>query len=436
MQPRTRSQRRRFGVAGVFNRFRGRGSAAAGPAYRTLWTAAALSNLGDGIYLGALPLLAAALTRDPFSISLVVAASWLPWLLIGVVSGAVADRGNRLKIMVRVDVVRFVVLAVVSLVTAAGAATIAMLVVAALVLGTAQTLFDSANQAVIPVVVGRRAAALTRSNSQLAAAQTIGKDLAGPPVGSSLFAAVPFLPFLLDAVSFLASAVLLGGVRRPTDAKPVAEGLRASIGADVLAGLRWLAGQRVVLSMAVVVGLSNIAWIGAESVLVLFAQDRLGIGPLWFGVLLAAPAVGAVPGTLIAGAVLRHLRPGIVFLGGLVVQAVVLAGIGLSSQPVVVAVLLAVGGLAATLWNIAQTVQRQFLVPDRVMGRVVASMRVIAFGTAPVGAVVGGAVAGIDLSAPFYLAAIVLVLAVLVAAPYLNTRSLGQARRSAEDESD
>lgn len=406
-----------------------RGAVGLGPDYRRLWTAGALSNLGDGVYLGALPLLASTLSRDPFEISLVVAASWLPWLLIGVVSGAVADRGNRLRIMVWVDLVRFVVLGALALVAASGAATIAVLIAAALVLGTAQTLFDSAGQAVIPVIVGRRSEALMRANSQIAASQTIGKDLAGPPAGSALFTAVPFLPFLLDAVSYLASALLLRGVRGPAESVRDISGGRASIRADAVAGLRWLVGQRVVLSMAVVVGLSNVAWISAEAVLVLFAQDRLGVGPLWFGALLAAPAVGAVPGTLVAGAVLRHVRPGVIFLGGLLLQAVIVAGIGLSTDPIVVAGLLAVGGLVITLWNIAQTEQRQFLVPNRVMGRVVSSMRVIAYGTAPIGAVVGGAVAsGIGLSAPFYLAAIVLVLATVVAAPYLNTRSLQQAR--------
>lgn len=414
-------------------RFARRGSVRLGRSYQRLWGASALSNLGDGVYLGALPLLAATLSRDPLDISLVVAASWLPWLLLGVLSGAVADRVNRLRIMVRVDLVRFVVLCVLGLVIALGEATIGLLIVVALVLGTAQTLFDSAGQAVIPVVVGRDSALLARANSQIAAAQTTGKELAGPPVGSAVFAAVPFAPFLLDALSFLASAVLLRGVRVSVASERGAASEPTSIGADVVAGLRWLGAHRVVLSMALVIGLSNVAWIGAESVLVLFAQDRLGVGELWFGALLAAPAVGAIPGTLVAGAVMRHVPLGVVFVGGLLAQALVLAGIGLSTDLFLAAGLLAVGGLLITVWNIAQTVQRQFLVPDHFMGRVVASMRVIAYGTAPLGAVAGGVAAGgLGLAAPFFLAAAVLVLSAVVAAPYMNSRSVRRARSAVE----
>jgi predicted MFS family arabinose efflux permease len=398
--------------------------------YRRLWRAGAVSNLGDGVYLGALPLLAATLSRDPVDISLVVAASWLPWLLVGAVSGALADRSNRLRLMLGVDVGRFAVLVLLSAALAAGWATIGLLIVGALLLGVAQTLFDSAGQAVLPTIVGLDPARLSRANSQTAAAQTIGKELAGPPAGSALFGVIPILPFLLDAMSFLASALMLGRIRR-TRGSPEPDG-RPSVGADIVEGLRWLSSNRVVLMMAVVVGLSNLAWVGADSVLVLVAQDRLGMSGVWFGVLLAAPAIGAVPGTVLAGPVLRRVPVGIIFLVGLLLQAVVLLGIGLTSSPYLVVGLLAAGGLLSTVWNVAQVVQRQFLVPNRYMGRVVASMRIIAFGTAPLGAVAGGLAASRwGLPAPFHLAAIILTVATAAAAPYLNSRSIQRARAAA-----
>ncbi|MBW0103590.1 MFS transporter [Pseudonocardia sp. KRD291] len=402
--------------------------------FRNLWAAGALSNLGDGVYLGALPLLAATVSRNPAAVSLVVAAAWLPWLVLGPISGAVADRGDRLRIMIGADLVRALTLCVLGVLVVTGQATIGLLIGLVFALGTAQTLFDSAAQAVIPLVVGRETAMLSRANSRIAAAQTTGKDLAGPPVGSAAFVLGPFVPFLLDAVSFLASAALLRAVRRTGEHVHRERAGRASIRADIVDGMRWLGGHRVVLFLAIVVGLSNLAWVGAESVLVLFALDRLGVSQLWFGALLAAPAVGAIPGAVVAGAVIRRVPPGVVLLGGLLLQALVLAGIGLATDPFAVAGLLAVGGLLLTIWNIAQIGQRQILVPDRLTGRVVASMRMIAYGIAPLGAVAAGAVAtALGLQVPYLLSAAVLVLAAVVAAPCLNSRSLRRALAAAND---
>src|SRR6266508_185989 len=111
-----------------------------GPHYHKLWTAAAISNLGDGVFLTALPLLAATLTRDPLQVSLVFAAGWLPWLLLGLVSGALADRWDRRRVMWTVDAARFAVVGFLGVAVWAGWATIPLLVGAAFLLGAGQTL--------------------------------------------------------------------------------------------------------------------------------------------------------------------------------------------------------------------------------------------------------------------------------------------------------
>jgi MFS family permease len=384
------------------------------------------------MYLAALPLLAATLSRSPVQISIVVAASWLPWLLFGPFSGALADRWNRLRIMMVSDGIRFGVLVVVAVAMWSQTVSIGVLVAAAFLLGSAQTLFDSAGQAVIPAVVGLDAARLTRANSQIAASQTIGKELAGPPLGGALFAAAPVLPVVLNALSFLLSALLVRRIRRPAEPALPETGVARGLRAEVAEGVRWLLGNRVVGAMVIVVGLSNMAWLCAESVLVLFAQDRLGLDGWWFGVLLAAPAVGALPGALLAGAVARKVPVGWVLVGGVLAQAGVLGGIRLATSPLVVAGLLAVGGLLITTWNIVQVAQRQLIVPDAVMGRVVASGRVFAYGSAPIGALLGGLVADqVGVAAPFLVAAVLLVVATLVAGRHLNSAAVGRARATA-----
>ncbi len=396
-------------------------------AFRRLWGAHAASCLGDGLYLAALPLLAAVLSRDPVAVSLVVAAGWLPWLLFGLVSGALADRWPRLRVMVAVDLLRAAVVAALGLAVLLDIATIALLAAGAFVLGTAQTLFDSAAQAALPVVVGHDTDGLAMANSRFAGAQTVGRELAGPPLGSALFPVAPFLPFLVDALSFLVSAVLVGGI--PRDEPP--GGPRPHVGAEILAGLRWIRGHRVILAMAGVVGLSNLAWVGAEAVLVLLAQERLGLDVALFGLLLAAPALGALPGALVAGWVARRVPPGPVLIGGLVAQAGVLLGVGLVTDAVAAGVLLALGGLLTTVWNVTQVVQRQLIVPDELTGRVVSATRVVAYGAAPVGALLGGLLAAAaGLPAPFVAGAGVLLLAAMVAVPFLNSAALAGARPS------
>jgi MFS family permease len=384
------------------------------------------------MYLAALPLLAATLSRSPVQISMVIAATWVPWLLFGLVSGAVADRWDRLRIMVVADGVRFGALVVVAVALWSQTVSIGVLIVAAFLLGSAQTLFDSAGQAVISTVVGRDAGRLTRANSQIAASQTIGKELGGPPLGAALFAVAPVLPVALNAVSFLFSAVLVRRIRRPAEgARPGAGGVR-ELRAEVAEGVRWLLGNRVVGAMVLVVGLSNMAWLCAESVLVLFVQDRLGLDAWWFGALLAAPAVGALPGALLAGPVARKVPVGWVLVGGVLAQAGVLGGIGLSTSPLVAAGLFAIGGLLITTWNIVQVAQRQLIVPDAVMGRVVASGRVFAYGSAPIGALLGGLVADrAGVAAPFLVAAVLMVVATLVAGRYLSSAVVGRARAAA-----
>ncbi len=404
-----------------------------GADFRRLWSAGAVSHLGDGMHLAALPLLAATLTRDPVQVAVVVAAGWVPWLLLGPVSGALADRWDRLRTMVVADGIRCAVLIAVAVAMWTRTVSVGVLVAAAFLLGAAQTSFDSAGQAVLPAVVGRDAARLTRANSRTAAAQTVGRELAGPPLGGALFAVAPVLPVLLNALSFLLSAGLVRRIRRP--ARPVpppgpggARGLRT----EVAEGVRWLLGNRVVLAMVVVVGLSNAAWLCAESVLVLFAQDRLGLDGWWFGVLLAAPAVGALPGAALAGVVARRVPVGRVLVGGVLGQAGVLGGIGVATDPLVVAGLLAVGGLLITTWNVVQAAQRQLIVPDAVVGRVVASGRVVAYGAAPVGALLGGLVAQRGgVAAPFPVACAIMVVAALVAARHLGSAAVARARAEA-----
>ena len=163
-----------------------------GRSFGTLLAAGAISNLGDGVTWAAAPLLAASITRDPRAIGAVGVAWSLPWLLFALVSGAVADRADRRWLMVGADLARTLSLAALAVAVATGPASILVLLVVFFVNATAETVFDTAWQATLPMVVDRDQ--LPRANGWLQTVEFAANGLLGPAAGGVLFAAAAAAP--------------------------------------------------------------------------------------------------------------------------------------------------------------------------------------------------------------------------------------------------
>src|SRR6266511_3748521 len=359
-----------------------------GPGYHKLWTAAAVSTLGDGVFLAALPLLAATLSRDPLQVSLVAFAGWLPWLLFGLVSGALVDRWDRRRVMWTVDAVRLALVGGLGVAVLAGGATIPLLATVGFLLGIGQTLFDNAAQSLIPALVTRDTQRLERANSQLYGAQTVSQNFVGPPAGGFLFALAASVPFLADAASFAVSSALIAAIRGRFAPERAAEAPRLGLWVDIAEGLRWLLGHRLLRTLAVMVGLMNLATMAGEAILVLAATLLMAVAWLVFGV---------------------------------------------GSNAWIGAAMLAIAGGTGVVFNVVGVSLRQAIVPDRLIGRVVSAFRTLAYGAVPAGAILGGAVARtLGLRAPFLLGAAVLAAAGLLALPVVNNRTIQAARVAAE----
>ena len=186
---------------------------AGGTGFARLWGAAGVSNFGDGVYGTALPLLAATLTRDPLLVSLVSFAEWLPWLLFGLLSGALLDRWDRRRVMWTVDAARFAVVGGLAVVVLAGEASIVLLGIVGFLLGTGQTLVDTGSHSILPALVSRDPERLEQANGRLVGTQVVTQELAGPPVGGFLFSLSAWTPFAVDAVSFAAGSALVASIR-------------------------------------------------------------------------------------------------------------------------------------------------------------------------------------------------------------------------------
>jgi MFS family permease len=371
-----------------------------------LWAAVGVSNLGDGVASAALPLLAAALTRDPTLVAGLAVAQQLPWLLLALPAGAIADRADRRILMWRTDAVRGLVLAAFALLVALDQGSLAVLYLLAFALGTAETLFDTSYRSLLPSLVEKDE--LERANARLQGAEIVANRFAGPPLGGLLFAAAASAPFFLDAGSFLLAAVAvfaIGGSFRPSGEGAAAPPIRAAIGE----GLRWLAAHRLLRSLAVVVSVWHLVWAGGNAILVLYAQELLGLGSAGYGMLLAAGAVGSIVGSVIAPRLAALLGRRRALAGSVGLAALAELALGLTSSPLVASVALGVSGTCAVVWNVITVALRQRLAPDALLGRVNGAYRFAAMGSIALGAALGGVLGSVELRLPFIIAAATLV---------------------------
>jgi MFS family permease len=402
-----------------------------GSRYWRLWWASTISNLGDGIDLAALPLLAAALTRDPRLVAGLATAARLPWLLFALTAGAVVDRVDRRVLMVGVNVVRGGLVAVIAVSAASGAAHIWLLYVVAFLLGINETLFDNAAQSLLPSIVAPER--LETANGRQQAAEVVANSFAGPPVGGILFSLTVSAPFWADSASFVIAAALIAtiaGTYRPVrlerhdDPTPA----KRSIRADIAEGIRWLHGHRLLRTLAILLGVANLAQNLWFATFVLFAQDELGLGDRGYGFLLAAMALGGVVGGVLSGRITDRLGPAPALVACLVVDGVVTIAIGFCSSAWLVAALSVLSGVFIVTWNVITVSLRQRIIPDHLFGRVNSVYRFIGWGSIPIGAILGGILAdAFGLRAPFFVAGAVILLSLVLARARITPAEIAAA---------
>jgi MFS family permease len=415
---------------GLRRRGRGGPKDPLGPNYRKLWIASTISNLGDGVRLTALPLMAAELTRRPAQIAAIDFASTLPWFLFALLAGAFVDRVDRRHAMGVANIVRALLIGALALSVLADNATMVLLYVAAFLLGCAETVFDNASQAILPAVV--RKDQLERANGRMYAAEFISNQFAGPPLGAFLFVTAAASPFFLDSASFLIAALLIlsfsGSFRTPRE-----EGApKTSIRADIVEGLRWLWHHKLLRVLAIMLGTWNGLNTAAFSIFVLFALQILDVSEIGYGILMSTLVIGSVAGSLAGSAVSRLLGPGTTLLLSIVIGSLMALVIAFTSNPYVVGAMFAIEGFVTVVWNVITVSMRQAIIPDRLLGRVNSVYRLFGWGSMPIGAVLGGFLGTtFGLRAPYFVMAAGLALMAVIAIPLVNNRTIAAAKAAA-----
>lgn len=351
----------------------------------------AFANLGDGIAKTAFPLLAASATRDPVLIAGLSAAQFLPWLLFGLLVGALLDRVDRRRAVVLANSARAAAVAATAVLVYFDAASIWLIYVAALLVGTAEVIADSAANVLIPSVVER--SGLSGANSKLQATEIVGQTFLGGPVGSLTFALFAAFPFLLNSVAFALGAVFLAamaGNYHPRRAGSVEATEPTAVRTDIVEGLRWLRTNPLLKRFVLIAGLISLVSELAQAQLVLYALQDLRLSEAAFGVFAFVGGIGGLGGAAIASRLLGRMGARVVLVGGIVVCGAAFLLMGVTSQEIVSALLFGVFAAAIVVVNVMLATARHTLVPGELLGRVLGVWRTVVWGAIPVGALLGG----------------------------------------------
>jgi MFS family permease len=381
-----------------------------GTPFRWLVGSSWMSNLGDGIGLAAGPLLVASQTSDPVLVALAGLLQRLPWLLFGLYAGVLADRVDRRILVMAVDLTRAAVLAALTTMLVTGRVDITVVLVTMFVLGTAEVFADTTSGTLLPMVVGK--ADLGIGNARLMAGVLTMNQMAGPAIGAVLFAAGTAWPFLVQAVCVALGAVLVS--RMALSPLPRATG-SSHIGRDIAEGFRWTWGNRAVRTLTLAIVTFNVTYGAAWSVLVLYATERLDLGPIGFGLLTTVGALGGVAGMSAYDWLERHASLAAIMRVGLTIETLTHLGLALTTTGWVAALIMFVFGAHTFIWWTTSRTVRMRTVPPQLQGRVGSLYAIGVFGGIVAGQALGGVIARIwGLTGPFWFAfvgsAVILVL--------------------------
>ncbi|MBB4684985.1 MFS transporter [Amycolatopsis jiangsuensis] len=373
--------------------------------FRRLWAGDTASQLGTFVGATAIPLLAAVtLAATPFEMGLLTAAETVGFLLIGLPAGVWVDRLRKRPLMLAADLVRAVLLLSIPAAWWTGVLTMTQVLAVVLFTGFATVFFDVSYQAYLPALVGRRR--LLEGNAKLQGVQS-SAQIAGPSLAGVL---VQFLgaasTIVVTGAGYLTSALCLWRIRT-VEASGSRTG-RERLLPQMVEGLRFVTADRPLRAIVACTATANLFGAAAQAVEVLFLTRRAGLAPAEVGVLLAVGGVGGIVAALCAGPVIRRLGqarsiwlvPVLVWPGNLLVPLagpgwrLPLAGLGLAAA-----------GFGVILYNVAQVSYRQAITPDRLLGRVNASVRFVVWGAMPLGGLLGGALGeGLGLTGALWVA--------------------------------
>jgi predicted MFS family arabinose efflux permease len=275
---------------------------------------------------------------------------------------------------------------------------------------------------------------LPRANARLAGTTTITNYFVGKPLGGLLFATAAALPFVFGAAGLALAAALILGLRGVFRSQPHADRAPSTFWSEIVQGLRWLWHHQLLRTVAITLSLLNVTFVAWNSILVLVARERLGLGPVGFGLLLTGHALGAVAGSCIAGRIVERLGASRILRLAFLIEIGTPAALALASNAAVAGIALAIFGCHALVWGAVLVSLRQELTPAQLRGRVEGAYRFLEYGGAAPGALIGGLLAArFGLTAPFWLGAIAGLVLLPFVWPVFSAGAVARAREAAQE---
>lgn len=370
--------------------------------FRWLLASSWTSNLGDGIALAAAPLLIASLTSSPVLVAAGAMMQFLPWLLFGLFAGAVADHHDRRRLVMLSNGLRAVIVSILVVFLLTGQANVWIVLATAFLYGTAEVFADSAGSTLLPMLV--KPADLGIGNARMQAGFLVANQLAGPPLGAFLFAVGSFWPFVLQVLCVALAVLLISRIARtPVPEHP--EAPRGTKSHAIREGLRWLRHNAPVRTLVIIILAFNVTWAAPWGVLVLYATEYLGMGPVGYGALTTASALGGMIAIFSFGWLEKHVSFSTLMRVCLSCEVLMHLGFALTTSQVVAFVIMFGFGLYAFVWGTISTTVRQRLVPMELQGRIASVNMVGVFGGLVIGQFIGGILAQLfGLTAPWWFA--------------------------------
>jgi MFS family permease len=368
----------------------------------------------------AAPLLTLTLTNDERLIAGVSFCAAIPWLVLSLPAGVYIDRFDRRKLMIAANVIRAVLFGLIAFSAATGTLSIWIFMAILIGVGCCEVIFDMSAQAFLPQIVPDHL--LEKANGRLSSLELITNTFIGLPLGAWAFVLAIGVPFGVNAASFALAALLVASIRIPSAKTPKAnsEELRNSFKADLTEGLQWLWSNKLIRTLAIMLGIANMTAMFGEAIFVKYAAVELGVTGRAYGFLLALTAIGSILGGLLGDKIAKRLG---------IAQSIVYSyfvfgfvGIIYFFMPYVWAVAIAASfmGLAGTTWNVVTVSLRQRVIPTELFGRVNSVYRFIGTGSIGIGALIGGQIAySTNLRMPFLVAAIIGLGALAIGGPTL-----------------
>ena len=353
----------------------------------------AVSQMGGSFTTFALPLLVFKLTHSATNLALTTVAEFVPYLLFGLLLGAVVDRFDRKRLMLGSDIGQALVITVIPVLAIGGLLRVADIYAVTFVQSTLGIIFNCGEFAAIPSLVGEQE--LVTANARIMAANNAGQIL-GPGLAGALVAFVPVAGLLfVDAGSFLVSSGCLALIHCSFNAatparRPAGSAIRALL-ADVREGLAYVWSNPLLRSISIMMALINLVATTANSQLVLFARRALHAANSEIGFLYAAGAAGIVAVSLVAGPIRQRFSFAVTALGALVLAGLTMTAMALAGSYAAALVLWAASSGFGLLFNINTGALRQAIVPPRLYGRVASVAQVLAWSAIPLGSLAGAA---------------------------------------------